>query len=211
MRWCGAGRGGAHGMDGDALTHAAGPIMAYMHSCVRIAKDRHHVGLSTAPQQPYPTSLLGRSRCLMSALMCAPHSPHTHSSLITRHGLWLPRALWRAQDYMTQHGVAAPRTIYDMGCSSGMSTRWFAEHFPQAQVSGVGGRGGVPLVGEGVGVDGDVCLLQGSVVRSPQKVWDVCGGSIWGPCSGHAPIPTASICTHAGDGHGPVALLPVAG
>lgn len=39
--------------------------------------------------------------------------------------------------YMQRHSVAEPGLIYDMGCSIGMSSRWMAQQWPQAQVVGL--------------------------------------------------------------------------
>ncbi|KAJ9509734.1 hypothetical protein QJQ45_011268 [Haematococcus lacustris] len=39
--------------------------------------------------------------------------------------------------YCRQHGVAAPAHIVDMGCSTGMSSRWLARQYPEAQVQGL--------------------------------------------------------------------------
>jgi trans-aconitate methyltransferase len=46
--------------------------------------------------------------------------------------------------YSEQHGVGELRRIIDVGCSTGMSTRWLAHQFPQADVTGGGvGEGGL--------------------------------------------------------------------
>ncbi len=42
-----------------------------------------------------------------------------------------------AQAYHAQHGLPSPTSIVDMGCSTGLSTRWLAAQFPQAQVTGL--------------------------------------------------------------------------
>ncbi|KAJ9509021.1 hypothetical protein QJQ45_001513 [Haematococcus lacustris] len=45
--------------------------------------------------------------------------------------------LLRTKAYCRQHGVAAPAHIVDMGCSTGMSSRWLAQQYPKAQVLGL--------------------------------------------------------------------------
>ncbi|GFR40615.1 hypothetical protein Agub_g1196 [Astrephomene gubernaculifera] len=35
--------------------------------------------------------------------------------------------------YVARHGLRSPSLIADMGCSTGISTRWFAQQFPDAQ------------------------------------------------------------------------------
>lgn len=39
--------------------------------------------------------------------------------------------------YHAQHGLPSPTSIVDMGCSTGLSTRWLAAQFPAAQVTGL--------------------------------------------------------------------------
>ena len=41
------------------------------------------------------------------------------------------------QAYSAQHGLATPKTIVDVGCSTGMSTRWLADKLPQADILGL--------------------------------------------------------------------------
>jgi cyclopropane fatty-acyl-phospholipid synthase-like methyltransferase len=42
---------------------------------------------------------------------------------------------WQA--YHDQHGLAAPGSILDIGCSTGISSRWYASLYPQADVMGL--------------------------------------------------------------------------
>eukprot|EP00195_Chlamydomonas_chlamydogama_P005324 CAMPEP_0202889622 /NCGR_PEP_ID=MMETSP1392-20130828/210_1 /ASSEMBLY_ACC=CAM_ASM_000868 /TAXON_ID=225041 /ORGANISM="Chlamydomonas chlamydogama, Strain SAG 11-48b" /LENGTH=289 /DNA_ID=CAMNT_0049572999 /DNA_START=240 /DNA_END=1109 /DNA_ORIENTATION=- len=39
--------------------------------------------------------------------------------------------------YYKQHSLAAPNTIIDMGCSTGISTRWLAKEYPNADITGM--------------------------------------------------------------------------
>lgn len=39
--------------------------------------------------------------------------------------------------YMAQHSLAAPKTILDVGCSTGLSTTWMAQQFAGAAVTGL--------------------------------------------------------------------------
>lgn len=41
------------------------------------------------------------------------------------------------KDYMSQHGCPSPRSIVDLGCSVGVSTRLLAKDWPLAQVTGI--------------------------------------------------------------------------
>lgn len=58
------------------------------------------------------------SACTLAALPPQQHPPWAHP----------------AQSYHEQHGLAVPSSILDVGCSTGISTRWLAEQFPAAQV-----------------------------------------------------------------------------
>jgi hypothetical protein len=40
-------------------------------------------------------------------------------------------------EYYQQHSLAAPASIVDMGCSTGISTRWFRKMNPQADIVGL--------------------------------------------------------------------------
>lgn len=42
-----------------------------------------------------------------------------------------------AREFMQQHGVASPKDMIDIGCATGISTRWLAEEFPAAAVTGL--------------------------------------------------------------------------
>lgn len=46
--------------------------------------------------------------------------------------------------FIAQHNLTRPKDVIDLGCSVGVSTRWLAADFPDAQVGwgGVGGGGG---------------------------------------------------------------------
>ena len=39
--------------------------------------------------------------------------------------------------YFSQHGLSDPAVLVDAGCSTGLSTRWLAEQFPEAQITGL--------------------------------------------------------------------------
>jgi len=41
------------------------------------------------------------------------------------------------KDYHTKHGLPQPQTIVDMGCSTGISTRWMAAQWPDATFTGI--------------------------------------------------------------------------
>jgi trans-aconitate methyltransferase len=41
------------------------------------------------------------------------------------------------QAYHEQHGLAAPSSILDIGCSTGISSRWYQALYPQADVTGL--------------------------------------------------------------------------
>lgn len=41
------------------------------------------------------------------------------------------------QAYHAHHGLTAPTAILDVGCSTGLSTRWLQQEFPQADLSGL--------------------------------------------------------------------------
>lgn len=42
-----------------------------------------------------------------------------------------------AQAYHAGAGLKAPSTILDIGCSTGLSTRWLQQEFPAADVTGM--------------------------------------------------------------------------
>lgn len=43
----------------------------------------------------------------------------------------------RITEYYQQHRLAAPASIVDMGCSTGISSRWFRRMYPEADIVGL--------------------------------------------------------------------------
>ena len=41
------------------------------------------------------------------------------------------------QSYAARHQVATPTNIVDMGCSTGISTRWLSQEYPKANIQGL--------------------------------------------------------------------------
>jgi len=49
--------------------------------------------------------------------------------------LCLPWASFQA--YLEARGMPAPKTIVDVGCSTGISSRWLERAFPDAEITGL--------------------------------------------------------------------------
>eukprot|EP00882_Tetradesmus_deserticola_P019724 GHRQ01021254.1.p1 GENE.GHRQ01021254.1~~GHRQ01021254.1.p1 ORF type:complete len:107 (+),score=39.21 GHRQ01021254.1:206-526(+) len=58
-------------------------------------------------------------------------SGHCSSSFMM---LLQPRTL---QAYHSKHGLAAPCSILDVGCSTGISSRWYRRAYPAADITGL--------------------------------------------------------------------------
>ena len=41
------------------------------------------------------------------------------------------------QAYLSQHARPSPAVVVDVGCSTGISTRWLAAQFPEAEITGL--------------------------------------------------------------------------
>jgi trans-aconitate methyltransferase len=41
------------------------------------------------------------------------------------------------QAYHSRHGLAPPASILDIGCSTGISSRWYGRSWPQADITGL--------------------------------------------------------------------------
>eukprot|EP00775_Hariotina_reticulata_P012315 gene12315-12451_t len=43
----------------------------------------------------------------------------------------------RIQEYLSQHGIPAPSALLDIGCSTGISSRWYQQAFQAADITGL--------------------------------------------------------------------------
>jgi trans-aconitate methyltransferase len=41
------------------------------------------------------------------------------------------------ESYLAKHGIAAPSVIVDVGCSTGISSRWLAGIYTEASITGI--------------------------------------------------------------------------
>ena len=80
--------------------------------------------------------------CLPSTA-APPSLTHTHTHTHTKSlpAAWqtrLRKAIYDAiRAFIAQHSLLEPREVLDLGCSVGLSSRWLAAEWPQAQVTGL--------------------------------------------------------------------------
>lgn len=73
--------------------------------------------------------------CLIDGCLICTSSPCTGINAAAAAALLCPASLLQA--YHARNSLPAPQAILDIGCSTGISTRWYQRAFPAADFTGL--------------------------------------------------------------------------